>query len=219
MQLNICPPLCLSFHLSIGLAQCCANYPSSVDCWKSHFSSCRKHRIEWLNGSKIQFSGSVKIFILAFCSFVLSFIHLEKAKYRQAKREWNLCLWGGVAVSWQLFVSHSTVLSITQYPCVVVVVFFFLICFVLVDQECSQVCPPGLTLRREDFFSCNPTSSAFPYVRVPFPKFSIQCWGSETWVLLRFVPHFKQAEMLVTVWTQELLLSSPQGLTLRKGRS
>lgn len=152
MQLNICPPLCLSFHLSIGLAQCCANYPSSVDCWKSHFSSCRKHRIEWLNGSKIQFSGSVKIFILAFCSFVLSFIHLEKAKYRQAKREWNLCLWGGVAVSWQLFVSHSTVLSLTQYPCVVVVVFFFLICFVLVDQECSQVCPPGLSLRREVFF-------------------------------------------------------------------
>lgn len=216
MQLNICPPLCLSFHLSIGLVQCCANYPSSVDCWKSHFSSCRKHRIEWLNGSKIQFSGSVKIFILAFCSFVLSFIHLEKAKYRQAKREWNLCLWGGVAVSWQLFVSHSTVLSITQYPCVVVVV-FFLICFVLVDQECSQVCPPGLSLR--SFFSCNPTSSAFPYVRVPFPKFSIQCWGSETWVLLRFVPHFKQAEMLVTVWTQELLLSRPQGLILRKGRS
>lgn len=219
MQLNICPPLCLSFHLSIGLAQCCANYPSSVDCWKSHFSSCRKHRIEWLNGSKIQFSGSVKIFILAFCSFVLSFIHLEKAKYRQAKREWNPCLWGGVAVSWQLFVSHSTVLSITQYPCVVVVVFFFfnLLC-ISWSGMFSSVSSRPLSEKRS-FFSCNPTSSAFPYVRVPFPKFSIQCWGSETWVLLRFIPHFKQAEMLVTMWTQELLLSSPQGLTLRKGRS
>lgn len=156
MQLNICPPLCLSFHLSIGLAQCCANYPSSVDCWKSHFSSCRKHRIEWLNRSKIQFSGSVKIFILAFCSFVLSFIHLEKAKYRQAKREWNLCLWGGVAVSWQLFVSHSTVLSLTQYPCVVVVVFFFnLLCISWSGMFSSVSSRPHSEKRRFFFVQSN----------------------------------------------------------------
>lgn len=168
-------------------------------------------------GAKSNFLGQWKFL---FWLSVLLFFHLYIWKKlntgKQKENEIRACGEG-----W-LCHDNSLCLILLSSPSLNILVlwllfFFFLICFVLVDQECSQVCPPGLSLR--SFFSCNPTSSAFPYVRVPFPKFSIQCWGSETWVLLRFTPHFKQAEMLVTVWTQELLLSRPQGLILRKGRS
>lgn len=169
-------------------------------------------------GAKSNFLGQWKFL---FWLSVLLFFHLYIWKKlntgKQKENEIRACGEG-----W-LCHDNSLCLILLSSPSLNILVlwllfFFFNLLCISWSGMFSSVSSRPLSEKRS-FFSCNPTSSAFPYVRVPFPKFSIQCWGSETWVLLRFVPHFKQAEMLVTVWTQELLLSSPQGLTLRKGRS
>lgn len=169
-------------------------------------------------GAKSNFLGQWKFL---FWLSVLLFFHLYIWKKlntgKQKENEIRACGEG-----W-LCHDNSLCLILLSSPSLNILVlwllfFFFNLLCISWSGMFSSVSSRPLSEKRS-FFSCNPTSSAFPYVRVPFPKFSIQCWGSETWVLLRFIPHFKQAEMLVTMWTQELLLSSPQGLTLRKGRS
>lgn len=151
------------------------------------------------NGIKIQFSGSVKKFILAFCSFVPSFLSLEKGKYKQVKRNWNLCLWGGMGMSCKFFTFHPTSPQI---------ILFFLIHFEFVDQDYRKLCTQGLSLRsRGVCFLCDPnfSSSAFPprWLGSHFQTFL--CWVSETWVLLRFVPAFPTSwNSCVTMWAQEL---------------
>lgn len=169
-------------------------------------------------GAKSNFLGQWKFL---FWLSVLLFFHLYiwKKLNTGKQKENEICACGE---GW-LCHDNSLCLILLSSPSLNILVlwllfFFFNLLCISWSGMFSSVSSRPLSEKRS-FFSCNPTSSAFPYVRVPFPKFSIQCWGSETWVLLRFVPHFKQAEMLVTVWTQELLLSSPQGLTLRKGRS
>lgn len=169
-------------------------------------------------GAKSNFLGQWKFL---FWLSVLLFFHLYiwKKLNTGKQKENEICACGE---GW-LCHDNSLCLILLSSPSLNILVlwllfFFFNLLCISWSGMFSSVSSRPLSEKRS-FFSCNPTSSAFPYVRVPFPKFSIQCWGSETWVLLRFIPHFKQAEMLVTMWTQELLLSSPQGLTLRKGRS
>lgn len=101
-------------------------------------------------GAKSNFLGQWKFL---FWLSVLLFFHLYiwKKLNTGKQKENEICACGE---GW-LCHDNSLCLILLSSPSLNILVlwlFFFKICFVLVDQECSQVCPPGLSLRREDFF-------------------------------------------------------------------